>query len=71
MPSVRAQLHWQNEIDVAEVARATGLATDDVSAALAALGARGVAGYDCGTGRYFHRELPFDLDQVEALQPRA
>ncbi|MEF8700635.1 MAG: SWIM zinc finger family protein [Candidatus Accumulibacter sp. UW20] len=70
LPSVRAQLHWQNEIDVAEVARATGLATDEVSAALAALGARGVAGYDCSSGRYFHRELPFDLDQVEALQPR-
>ena len=59
LPRVRAQLHWQNETDVGEV-----------EAALATLGARGLAGYDCGTGRYFHRELPFDLDRVEAMQPR-
>lgn len=70
LPSVRAQLRWQNEIDVVEVAQATGLAADEVVAALAALGARGLAGYDCSSGRYFHRELPFDLERVEALQPR-
>jgi hypothetical protein len=70
LPRVRAQLRWQNEIDVGEVAQATGLTVGEVEAALAALGARGLAGYDCGTGRYFHRELPFDLERVEAMQPR-
>ncbi|HMW81855.1 MAG TPA: SWIM zinc finger domain-containing protein [Accumulibacter sp.] len=70
LPRVRAQLHWQNEIDVGEVARATELSAGEVEAALAALGARGLAGYDCSTGRYFHRELPFDLERVEAMQPR-
>ena len=38
--------------------------------AAVAIGARGLAGYDCSTGRYFHRELPFDLERVEAMQPR-
>ncbi len=70
LPKVRAQLRWQNEIDVGEVAQATALTAGEVEAALAALGARGLAGYDCGSGRYFHRELPFDLERVEAMQPR-
>lgn len=70
LPRIRAELRWQNEIDVPRVAEVTGLALSDVEAALSALGARGLAGFDCDTGRYFHRELPFDLEQVEALQPR-
>jgi len=70
LPKVRAQLHWQNEIDLAQVAGLAGLALDETEAALAALGACGLAGFDCTTGRYFHRELPFDLERVEALQPR-
>jgi hypothetical protein len=37
---------------------------------LAALGSRGLVGFDLGEGAYFHRELPFDLSLVEALQPR-
>src|SRR5207244_3983860 len=41
-----------------------------VRVALAKLGARGLVGYDLAEGAYFHRELPFDLSQVERLQPR-
>ena len=70
LASVRAQLCWQNELHLGQVAAVTGLREDEVAAALAALGARGLAGYDCSSGRYFHRELPFDHDLVEALQPR-
>ena len=70
LPQVRAQLRWQNQIDVDELVQTTGLAAGEIEGALAALGARGLAGYDCGTGRYFHRELPFDLERVEAMQPR-
>jgi hypothetical protein len=70
LPRVRAELRWQNEIDVGRVAAATRLSIAEVEGALAALGARGLAGYDRASGRYFHRELPFDLDRVEALQPR-
>ncbi len=68
--SVRAQINWQNEIDAASIADAIGATKDDVEATLAALGARGLAGYDVNAATYFHRELPFDLDKVDALQPR-
>lgn len=67
---VRAQLKWQNELGTDALCTATGLPADQVDAALAALGARGLAGYDLATGTYFHRELPFDLEHVTALQPR-
>ena len=43
---------------------------DEIDAALAVLGARGLAGFDAHQGAYFHRELPFDLEQVEQMQPR-
>jgi len=68
--SVRAALTWNAHVDVARVAIDCDISEDDVTAALAALGARGLVGYDIADGKYFHRELPFDLSQVEALQPR-
>jgi SWIM zinc finger len=37
---------------------------------LAHAGARGRAGFDLDTGRWFHRDLPFDLGRVPALHPR-
>jgi hypothetical protein len=67
---VRSRLNWQAELDSRAVARDTGFQVEEVDTALAVLGSRGLAGYDVGTGRYFHRELPFDLEQVETLQPR-
>ena len=42
----------------------------DVRNALAALGARGLVGFDLSEATYFHRELPFDMSLVEKLQPR-
>ena len=51
-------------------ARNCGLSEGAVEAALAVLGARGLAGYDTTSGRYFHRVLPFDLERVEQHQPR-
>jgi len=41
-----------------------------VKATMMALSTRGLAGYDAATGFYFHRELPFALDKVDAQQPR-
>ena len=70
LPKVRAQLKWQNQLDVGSLAAVTGLGADQVGAALTVLGSRGLAGFDTATGRFFHRELPFDLDQIEAMQPR-
>jgi hypothetical protein len=67
---VRAQLAWQNEIDPAGLAAATGLDSDTVATALAALAARGLVGFDAAAGTWFHRELPFDFGLVEKLQPR-
>ena len=67
---VRAQLNWNAVIEQKEIARRAGV--DEVMArdALAALGARGLVGFDLAENAYFHRELPFDLSAVDALQPR-
>ena len=70
LPRVRAALKWEAVIDVPRLSRQTGLSDESLRAALAALGARGLVGFDLGEGAYFHRELPFDLSLVEALQPR-
>ncbi|MCA9644285.1 MAG: SWIM zinc finger family protein, partial [Myxococcales bacterium] len=70
LPSVRAKLKWQSELDAAALAKELDRPVADVEAALAVLGSRGLVGFDATRGVYFHRELPFDLHQVETLQPR-
>jgi hypothetical protein len=70
LPNVSDSLNWQSQIDTSELGRTSGIGQREVEAALAALGARGLAGFDVTTGRYFHRVLPFDLEKVEQLQPR-
>lgn len=67
---VRAGLKWQASIDPEEVARATSSEAEVVEGALYQLGAAGLAGYDLHSRTYFHRELPFDLEVVDRLQPR-
>ncbi|NLH16120.1 MAG: SWIM zinc finger family protein [Phycisphaerae bacterium] len=67
---VAAELGWQNIVESDAISRKTGLGIDEVRRALAVLGSRGLAGYDVSAGAYFHRELPFELDKVEELQPR-
>lgn len=67
---VRARLKWQSQIDIAALSREIDVPGSEVEATLAVLGSRGLAGYDVTSGRYFHRELPFDLEKVEELQPR-
>lgn len=70
LPQVQAQLTWQSRVDIGELTQRTGCAKESVEAALAVIGSRGLAGYDVTTGAYFHRVLPFDMERVEALQPR-
>ncbi|MCE9555743.1 MAG: SWIM zinc finger domain-containing protein [Planctomycetes bacterium] len=70
LAKVRACLTWENVIDNATLARQTQLSDKEIAAALAALGARGLVGFDLSTSSYFHRVLPFDLSLVESLQPR-
>ena len=67
---VRASLKWQSQLDAGELAKMLGLDEGEVESALAVLGSRGLAGFDVNSRHYFHRELPFDLAKVEAMQPR-
>jgi hypothetical protein len=67
---VRASLKWQSQLDAAQLATELSLMPAEVESALAVLGSRGLAGFDAGTQQYFHRELPFDLDRIEEMQPR-
>jgi predicted nucleic acid-binding Zn finger protein len=67
---VQAQLNWHAVIEPADLAHRAGVGTDVARKALAALGARGLVGFDLDTGAYFHRVLPFDLSEVERMQPR-
>lgn len=70
LPRVRAALRWQSTLDAPALAREHGLPDERVRGALAALGSRGLVGFDTNAGAYFHRELPFDLAQVDELHPR-
>jgi hypothetical protein len=70
LPHVTDALNWQSQIDPTQISAQSGLSEGAVEAALAVLGARGLAGYDTTSGRYFHRVLPFDLEKIEQLQPR-
>jgi hypothetical protein len=70
LPRVRASLRWEMRVDPEALAAEFSLNRDEVSAALAALGSRGLVGFDLAEEAYFHRELPFDLTLVESLHPR-
>lgn len=67
---VQASLRWHAAIDPQPLAAKLGTPPETIRAALAALGTRGLVGYDLARRAYFHRELPFDLSLVEKLQPR-
>ena len=68
--AVRGALGWEPRLSVELLGEATGLSSDAVDRALAALAVSGIVGYDLADGTYFRRELPFDLDAGERLQPR-
>lgn len=70
IPKIQAQLKWQSCVDVGELAKATRLRPQEVEDTLKVLGTRGLVGFDLGEGKYFHREMPFDVSEVEKLQPR-
>ncbi len=67
---VRAALQWSTVIDPERLSQDSGFGDSDIGPTLARLGARGLVGYDLVDNAYFHRELPFDLSLIEALQPR-
>ncbi len=70
LPRVQASLQWDTQIEPDAIAATCAADRTTINAALGVLGARGLVGYDLAEGAYFHRELPFDLDLVDALQPR-
>lgn len=70
LPRVQASLRWESSIDRRALASEFSMSEDDVSAALSALGSRGLVGFDLSDGTYFHRALPFDLELVDTLHPR-
>ena len=69
LPRVHASLKGETRIDDKALAKAVSLPVDDIRKALAALGSRGLVGYDLAEGTYFQRELPFDLALVESFHP--
>lgn len=67
---VRAALKWQQKLNLEELSASTQTTLEDLRIAMAALGSRGLVGYDLDFDSYFHRELPFDLSLVESMHPR-
>jgi SWIM zinc finger len=63
-------LKWQAEIRPDEFAGNWSASARNVRQTFAALGSRGLVGFDLSRGAYYHRELPFDLALVEDLHPR-
>lgn len=70
LAQVRALLQWQACVDAQSLAGKLNVDKNAVSEALAVLGTRGLVGYDLAESAYFHRELPFNMELVEQLQPR-
>ncbi|MDG2222209.1 MAG: SWIM zinc finger domain-containing protein [Rubripirellula sp.] len=70
LPKVQAALRWQSIINRDELANTEKLVIASINAALKTLGTRGLVGFDLAEQAYFHREMPFDISQVEKLQPR-
>jgi hypothetical protein len=68
--AVRATPGWEPRLGVEALARAADRSSAVVSSALAALALSGIVGYDLAERGFFRRELPFDLDRAERLQPR-
>jgi SWIM zinc finger len=68
--AVSVLLAFQPRIDIAAVARQTGISEARARRALGRLGAAGRVGYDAFERSYFHRELPYDPAALEALHPR-
>jgi hypothetical protein len=67
---VSAILAFEPRVEVDVLAEQSGLDAERVRRALVQLGTSGRIGRDLAEASYFHRELPYDLDAVERLNPR-
>jgi hypothetical protein len=68
--AVHAELSFQPRLDLDALASATGRPAARVRGALTGLAVSGRVGYDLSAASYFHRELPYDVAALEALNPR-
>ncbi len=64
---VRASLTWQSELTAERVSAQTAVDANAAGRALAWLATRGLVGFDLARDAWFHRVLPFDLDEARAL----
>lgn len=67
---VRAALSWQHLVDVEAIARDLAVDAGLVTDCLRVLGTSGLVGYDVVAGRYFHRVLPFSMEDAVDFNPR-
>ena len=67
---IAALLAFEPRLDVADLARQSGLDEARVLRAFSRLGAAGRVGFDAREGAWFHRELPYDPTALEAMHPR-
>ncbi|WP_043639123.1 SWIM zinc finger family protein [Nonomuraea candida] len=63
-------LNFEPTVELGLLAGRSGLPVERVRAALTQLGAAGRVGYDLHDAGHFHRELPYDKEQVAELNPR-
>jgi hypothetical protein len=63
-------LSFEPRLDADLLAEQSGLDRSRVRAALTRLGTAGRVGYDVAEAAHFHRELPYDVGRVLALNPR-
>ncbi|MEV0201717.1 SWIM zinc finger family protein [Nonomuraea sp. NPDC050691] len=63
-------LNFEPEVEIGLLADRAGLPVDRVRAALTQLGTAGRVGYDLSEAAHFHRELPYDREHVQHLNPR-
>ncbi len=67
---LHALLRWRRDLTPRALADELQASERDVIGALGELGTSGLVGYDLAAGAYFHRELPFDMSNVQRLHPR-
>ncbi|WP_344937054.1 SWIM zinc finger family protein [Sphaerisporangium flaviroseum] len=63
-------LNFEPTVETGLLADRSGLTPARVRAALTQLGTAGKVGYDLAEAGHFHRELPYDREHVETLNPR-
>ncbi|TMR09343.1 SWIM zinc finger family protein [Nonomuraea turkmeniaca] len=63
-------LNFEPTVELGLLADRSGLTIERVRAALTQLGTAGRVGYDLHEAAHFHRELPYDKEQVAQLNPR-